>query len=379
MDNSMVPVSENAEGRTVRGDVGAQALATVSRTSGVMALAYMSEQDFEARLVALKQGQERVRRIQRELMVLDEDYGVIPGTKKPTLLKPGAEKLCNVYGLVPTYEDTWIEGDGETSPHLRVRMKCFLRRGDDTGPVVNTGVGAANSWERKHRYRGGQRACPGCGVEGSIRRSKFEDRQTGDKGWYCHDKAGGCGAQFTSDDPRITDQQAGQVENPDPYDVENTLFKMAKKRAYIDATLNATATSGLFTQDLEDLAGDTPGAPSSPTSAAPARAGSAAPSVPTARRAAPPTPARGAVPAAGEKWMGPCPRCGTKGFVYVSRKAPGWFCWKTKGGCGYEFTPEDAAIHLAAKEERSARGVPEPAADDPFGDRVDEREPGMDG
>ena len=22
------------------------------------------------------------------------DYGVIPGTKKPTLLKPGAEKLC---------------------------------------------------------------------------------------------------------------------------------------------------------------------------------------------------------------------------------------------------------------------------------------------
>ena len=32
------------------------------------------------------------------------DYGVIPGTKKPTLLKPGAEKLCRLFNLRPILE-----------------------------------------------------------------------------------------------------------------------------------------------------------------------------------------------------------------------------------------------------------------------------------
>src|SRR5688572_15251827 len=100
----MVPVSENAPGRTVETGL------SLRETSGVMALAMMGDQEFETRLVALQRGQERVRRIQLELLVgptpdapEGEDYGVIPGTKKPTLLKPGAEKICNVYGLVPSF------------------------------------------------------------------------------------------------------------------------------------------------------------------------------------------------------------------------------------------------------------------------------------
>ena len=32
------------------------------------------------------------------------DFGVIPNTNKPTLLKPGAEKLCTLFGLAPTFE-----------------------------------------------------------------------------------------------------------------------------------------------------------------------------------------------------------------------------------------------------------------------------------
>lgn len=223
--------------------------------TGAMALALLSEQDFEQRIVMLKLARARVERVQRELMTEDEDYGVIPGTKKPTLLKPGAEKLCQAYRLVPTFIEQLIEGDGEARPHLRVLSRCSLHLGSKDGPIVGEGVGAANSWERKYRYRSAQRACPSCGCEGTIRRSKFEDRETGDKGWYCHDKAGGCGAQFRSTDPKITEQQGGQVDNPDPYDVENTLLKMATKRAQIDAVLRATATSGLFAQDLEDLPG----------------------------------------------------------------------------------------------------------------------------
>jgi hypothetical protein len=39
----------------------------------------------------------------RRIMVRDQDFGEIPGTNKPTLLKPGAEKLCNFFGLEPEF------------------------------------------------------------------------------------------------------------------------------------------------------------------------------------------------------------------------------------------------------------------------------------
>ena len=37
----------------------------------------------------------------------------------------------------------------------------------------------------------------------------------------------------------------------DPYNIINTVLKMAKKRALIDAVLSATRTSGIFSQDLD--------------------------------------------------------------------------------------------------------------------------------
>jgi predicted RNA-binding Zn-ribbon protein involved in translation (DUF1610 family) len=218
---------------------------------GVMGLALMTEREFEARLEALKTGQERVRRIQRDLMAEGEDFGKIPGAPKPTLLKPGAEKLCAVYGLKATFQKIERLGDGVTSPHLRIAMTCRLHQGSEDGPVVAQGEGAANSWETKHRYRSGKRTCPACGSEGTIRKSKYPDKKTGDIGWWCKDE--NCKANFRSDDPAITEQVVGTVDNPDPFDVENTLVKMALKRAFIDATLRATATSGLFSQDLEDM------------------------------------------------------------------------------------------------------------------------------
>lgn len=315
-----------------------------------MALAVMGEEEFERRLAAMKKGQERVRRIQLELMSgptpeepEGEDYGVIPGTKKPTLLKPGAEKICNVYGLVPSFQDTWIEGDGVTTPHLRVRMKCFLHRGDTDGPVVAQGVGAANSWERKHRYRGGQRTCPGCGCEGTIRRSRFADKHTGDKGWYCHDKSGGCGETYASNDPRVAEQQVGMVENPDPYDVENTLLKMAKKRSHVDATLTATATSGLFTQDVEDMVQPDP-PPSPTTTQAPpqqrepgedngfpdeSQAAYQRHGVEPARPSAAPAAARG-----GREVMPSCPQGHPPAKVMRSKRGSGYYCHECRAGFG---------------------------------------------
>ena len=216
---------------------------------GSYELAMLPEEEFEQRLAGLKKSQERVRKIKASLMTTDVHYGVIPGTgDKPTLLKPGAELLCSVYGLRPDFEPTVSYGDGETRPDIDVTMRCELHLGDLAGPVVAVGYGMANSWERKHRYRRGERTCPTCGVVGSVIKGKAEYGG----GWLCWAKKGGCGAKFELDAEAIVRQPVEDIKNPDPHDLSNTLIKMAKKRAFLDATLTGTASSDVFTQDLEE-------------------------------------------------------------------------------------------------------------------------------
>ena len=43
-----------------------------------------------------------------------------------------------------------------------------------------------------------------------------------------------------------------KYKNSDPFTIVNTILKMAKKRAFIDAVLSATRSSAFFTQDIED-------------------------------------------------------------------------------------------------------------------------------
>jgi hypothetical protein len=81
----------------------------------------------------------------RRIMVRDQDFGEIPGANKPTLLKPGAEKLCNFFGLEPEFtpivEDLDWTGalhGGETFCYARYR--CRLLR---EGRVVGVGEGPA--------------------------------------------------------------------------------------------------------------------------------------------------------------------------------------------------------------------------------------------
>src|SRR5580698_4974819 len=54
----------------------------------------------------------------RKIMVRDRDFGEIPGTSKPTLLKPGAEKLCNFFGLEPEFTPVSLRG---LPHHLKYR------------------------------------------------------------------------------------------------------------------------------------------------------------------------------------------------------------------------------------------------------------------
>lgn len=207
-------------------------------------LALLSEDDFSRRVQLAKLELERMREIQRSIMVPEVDYGVIPGTDKPTLFQPGAQVLNRMAAFRPSYTPTRHDGDGIHSPILGYSVECELLNQD--GQVVGEGFGSANSWEKKHRYRYADKVCPECGVE-AIRRSKKDD----DSAYYCWRKIGGCGVQFApGKQSEALDAQPAMCENPDPHDLDNTLLKMACKRAYVAATVQAHACSGQFAQDL---------------------------------------------------------------------------------------------------------------------------------
>jgi hypothetical protein len=198
--------------------------------------------DLEMAKTRLAQFQEFVR----SYLIEDEDFGKIPGTPKPTLLKPGADKLCELYGLADDYEVTEKVENYETGL-FDYTIKCIITSRRD-GRLVSTGMGSCNSYEKKYRWRSADRLCPNC-QSPAIMRSKAEYGG----GWFCFGKKGGCGAKFPDNDPAIANQSVGRVQNEDIADTKNTILKMAKKRAKIDATLSATRSSGIFTQDLEDM------------------------------------------------------------------------------------------------------------------------------
>lgn len=178
------------------------------------------------------------------------DYGIIPGTTKNTLLKAGAEKATSFFGLAARFRDAQIvedftgkDHDGE--PFFFYRRTCELWRGNYLIASVD---GSCNSFEKKYRYRNGERVCPNCGKP-TIIKGKAEYGG----GWICFEKKGGCKSKFQDNDPAITGQDIGQIKNPDIADAANTILKMADKRALVAATLIATGLSEYFTQDVEDF------------------------------------------------------------------------------------------------------------------------------
>ncbi len=88
------------------------------------------------------------------------DYGVIPGTNgKPTLLKPGAEKLCRLLSLRPTFSFINSIIDFE-KPVFYYHYQCSLYCENE---LVGQGDGSCNSYEKKYRYRKAELICPDCG------------------------------------------------------------------------------------------------------------------------------------------------------------------------------------------------------------------------
>ncbi len=197
-------------------------------------------------LTALKMRHNLLVNAMRDVLTDGVDYGKIPGTgDKPTLLKAGAENLSFLFGLRPTFElidriEDWDRG------LFYYRYRCTLH--DGAARVVANSEGSCNTRETKYRYRNEDRKCPKCGKT-TIIKGKVEYGG----GWLCYAKKGGCGAKFSDGDPAIESQVIGKVENSEPYELVNTVQKMAQKRALVAAVLVGTGASQFFTQDVEDM------------------------------------------------------------------------------------------------------------------------------
>lgn len=179
-------------------------------------------------------------------MQLGTDYGVIPGTENKTLLKPGAEKLTQLFRCVPRYTVEEKVENWETGLFF-YRFRCEIVTQADRMTVAE-GVGSCSTYESRYRWRNASRTCPACGKAAII---KGKTEYGG--GFLCFKKKDGCGAKFGDTDPAITSQPVGRVENPDLCDQANTVLKMAKKRALVDAAISLARCSDIFTQDVEDM------------------------------------------------------------------------------------------------------------------------------
>lgn len=159
----------------------------------------------DAEIQKAVQARKALDKLFNELLQQGIDFDRIPGTDKPTLLKPGAELLCQVFRLAPGEPKiiNSVEDFDKGIFSYTISIQILHR---DTGMLVATGIGSANSQEVKYKYR----------YEG-----RGEDKT--------------------------------KILNPEPADQQNTIVKMAAKRAFIDGVLKATGASRMFTQDVEDM------------------------------------------------------------------------------------------------------------------------------
>lgn len=128
----------------------------------------------------------------RSEFIQNHDYGIVPGCKKPSLLKPGAEKVFKGYRTIPTFEIIKEIEDFETRfffYKIKCKLICQL-----TGKLDGEGFGICSTGEKKYDFAGA-----------------------------------------------------------DKFVLANTVLKMAKKRAMVDAALTIGCLSEIFTQDVEDM------------------------------------------------------------------------------------------------------------------------------
>jgi hypothetical protein len=204
-------LKENTHGEELKMDGGSE-LAVIGE-SGVASAAQVKAQA------------DLIMEVMLGVMKKDMHYGTIPGCgPKPTLLKPGAEKLMATFKLAA---DPQIE-EIPTDDGITFRIVCRLTY-IPTGLFVGSGVGECSTKEEKYNWQ--KAAC-----DEEFNATPEDRRRLKWKAGYGNKKA----------------YSIKQVRT-NPADQANTVLKMAKKRALVDGTLTALAASDCFTQDIEDM------------------------------------------------------------------------------------------------------------------------------
>lgn len=214
-----------------------------------------------------------VKQLVREVLVQDVDFGTIPGCgDKPSLFKPGAEKIMLLFklGCFPDKID-----DHSTADCVKYVVKTRVVH-IPTGLELGIGVGSASTDEDKYKWRSAVCDEEYAATPAEMKRLKWKTKWVNDPENPGKKKKEGYSIQ--------------QVRT-NPADLNNTILKMAAKRSKIDAVITCTAASDLLTQDLEEeaVAGqrtEDPEAPQKPQAKKPAPASQPAAGKPAAKKPA---------------------------------------------------------------------------------------------
>ena len=133
----------------------------------------------------------------------DVDYGIHPGSKSHALKDPGAATIINAFNCYPKAEILFRE---VTDTKISYVIDVALISRED-GQAKSTGTGACTTMETKYGYR-----------------------WVTDPEFYGYDRA--------ALKKKVKDGQTRyRITNPDWSELENTILKMARKRAEVDAAM----------------------------------------------------------------------------------------------------------------------------------------------
>ncbi len=192
-----------------------------------------------------------VMSLMKEAMTEGTHYGKIPGCgDKPSLMQSGAQLMCATFRLSASYI---VKEETPAPNHREFHVTCRLMHGE---AVIADGVGFCSSMESKYRYRNAAAIVEDTGD--IVPKAYWDNPNKAEaaKALSAAYDGAKCGVKKVDGAWHIVKLIGGgdgKVENPNPADSFNTILKMAKKRAFVDATITATACNDLFTQDLEDI------------------------------------------------------------------------------------------------------------------------------
>jgi len=152
------------------------------------------------------------------------------GMKKPSLGKPGAEKLAAIFGLSAEFvlDKETMDAMGDLGGKRFIAYICNLKN-KQTGEQVGQGRGAAFIELERTNYRNVNEA-EFAKIKDTLKPEDYQER----RGQY--------GKYYRVKDGVVFDQLA-----------PNKAIKMAQKSAFVDGVIRTTGMSDLFTQDVEDM------------------------------------------------------------------------------------------------------------------------------